>query len=180
MLLAKAKNRKIDNFQLEDSYLTEGITVDENTTSPVESKEEHCSQFASSDKVKCEPKSDEEKESICDVFVQDKDSEYFEEIEQGGKADTESRRSRSHDLVADQRSIPIPTTKCLVKRKASDFSFMKRSEKSQEDLTNLSSTNKSVLGVESCMSKTVLYATQSGIERFLQSAEVTAQLHQRN
>ena len=69
MLLAKSKNRKIDNFQLEDSYLTEGITVDENTTSPVESKEEHSGQFVSSYKVKCEPKSDEEKESICDVFV---------------------------------------------------------------------------------------------------------------
>ena len=48
MLLAKSKNRKIDTFQLEDSYLTEGITVDENTTSPVESKEELSGQFVSS------------------------------------------------------------------------------------------------------------------------------------
>ena len=57
---------------------------------------------------------------------------------------------------------------------------MKRSEKAPEDLTNRSSTTKSVVGVESCMSKTVLYATQSGIERFLQSAEVTPQFHMRN
>lgn len=48
MLLAKSKNRKIDTFQLEDSYLTEGITVDENTASPVESKKEHSGQFNSS------------------------------------------------------------------------------------------------------------------------------------
>lgn len=48
MLLAKSNNRKIDDFKLEDSYLTEGIAVDENISSPVVSKEEHSGQFVSS------------------------------------------------------------------------------------------------------------------------------------
>jgi len=51
---------------------------------------------------------------------------------------------------------------------------MKRSEDAQQEMNDRSSTSKSVVDLDRSNSNTILYATRSGIERFLQSTEITA------
>ena len=66
-------------------------------------------------------------------------------------------------------------TKLHSRRKASilSFSFIEPREEAKQELTRRSSARESVVGLNSSGSNTVLYTTQSGIERFLQSAENT-------
>ena len=104
----------------------------------------------------------------------EQNSEYFEE--QGSKVDTESHRSKSHDLASFQRSY---SKKSAPRVKASFFSFVKRSDQNIYKGQPRSQTPESFGRKDSSESGTILFTTQSNIERFLQSADTTAQIHLR-